>query len=121
MDLATLFCEEYVQSLEMIARFMALETMVETKDGFSRVSNVWVAMKNPKFQELIESQELLDLVLRFKALKPLCAKNYHQECALKQLHELYGGDIWQWTLDAFEGNSDEDLCPSVLSLVSRAW
>jgi hypothetical protein len=120
-DLATLFSEDNVQTLETLARSMQLETMISAKYCMVRVSNVHVALQKKEFFDLIESEEILSLLTRFKELKPFEAKNYHQMCALKQLEETYGNDIWQWTLDAFEGNADADLCSSILSLVSRAW
>jgi len=120
-ELANLFSEDNVRTLETLARSLNLETMTFAKHSMVRVSNVHAALQKKEFFDLIESEEVLQLLAHFQKLKPFEPKNYFQQCALKQLEELYGNDIWQWTLDAFEGNGDGDLGPSILSMVSRAW
>jgi len=121
MDLPILFCEEHVCILETLARSLQLNSMVEKNGKIVRFSNVWLALKHRKFFELIETEELLFLLEKFKNLKLGKASNYAEERALQELDEVYSGDMWQWALDAFEGRADESLCPAILSLLSREW
>lgn len=119
MDLAVLFCEENVSTLETLARSFPNDSMREVNGGLFRVSNVFNAMHQSNFLLMIESLELGNLLIKFGRLS-IRAQNIEEEDAQKLLAD-YGNDSWQWTLDAFEGRIEGDMSSVILAMVLRAW
>lgn len=118
-DLAVLFCEDTVRTLETLARSFPNDTMRTVNGGLFRVSNVFNAMYKPEFLLMIESLEIVKLVKKFGRLS-IRSENYDEKKAFELL-ENYGNDTWQWTLDAFEGQIDSDMSSVILAMVLRAW
>ena len=116
-DLAVLFCEENVATLETLARTFPNDSMRTVNGGLFRVSNVFNAMYKPEFLLMIETKELVNLVKKFGRLS-IRTQSAEEEDAYELL-KSYGNDTWQWTLDAFEGRIEDGSV--ILGMVLRAW